>query len=817
MLVRLFRARVRRRRTSAVISASRAALYSALSLLAMAPYAARVAAADERAAVYVSAAKANQLVHYELDLGSGALVERTKIALPGAPGPQCRHALDDRLYVAVRAARSVAAFRRDRASGDLELLRLTSIESNAAYIATDRTGRWLLAASYGEGKVSTHAIEPDGAIGAAVSVIDTERCAHAILPDRTNRFALVPHTCPNAVYQFRFDADTGTLSANDPAIVRPADGLEPRHLAFHPALDVVYFDDERGSSVTAYRYDPERGHVEPVQTVSTLPDGFAERNTCADIEITSDGRFVYASNRGHNSIAAFATDPESGELRAVGQFSTGDTPRSFNLSPDEGWVVAAGQRSNDLTVYRRDAASGALARVDVHPTSAGPAWVEIAPIGFGTPAATETTADADGNWPRFRGANGTGVARDDPRLPERWSTTENVAWKADVPGWGWASPVVWGDQVFVASVESDGEYAKPKKGLYLGRGRKELPDGLHRWVVRSYHAETGDLRWSREAHRDHPRSPRHPKSTFASETPATDGERLYVLFGDVGLYAYDLDGNAVWSQRIEPKSTFYDYGAAASPVVHDGQVFMVYDNQEASYVAAYDAETGAERWRTPREEKSTWATPLVWKNDLRTELVVPGKRKNRSYDLGGAVLWEFDGAMSNLVIPSPLSSEGMVYITSGYVGDRHRPVYAVRPGATGDVSGAEPGPAKGVTKWYQPKAGPYNTSPIVYRGRYHTVLDRGFMTCHDAATGEEIYGKRRFPSGSTFTSSPWAYNGRIFCLTEDGDTHVVSAGPGFELLHTNRLDELCMATPAVSRGRLFIRTASKLYCLSLAR
>jgi outer membrane protein assembly factor BamB len=418
------------------------------------------------------------------------------------------------------------------------------------------------------------------------------------------------------------------------------------------------------------------------------------------------------------------------------------------------------------------------------------------------------------DWPRFRGPHGDGVAADDDRLPTTWSKTEHVAWTADVPGWGWACPVVSGDKVFVSTVVSDEEGARPAKGLYQGEGVRTPGKGLHHWRVYCFDLETGKQQWMHEAQAGEPTVPRHPKSTYAAETPCTDGQRLYVLFGDVGLYCYDLDGHQLWSQSIEPKKTFFDYGAAASPIVHDGQVIVLYDNQEESYLAAFDAKTGEQRWRTEREETSTWATPFLWTNELRTEIVTCGKSKNRSYDLQGNVLWEFDGKMSNLVIPSPFAANGLLFITSGYVGDDHRPVFAIKPGASGDISLKNGATANEFIAWYLPKTGPYNPSPIVYGDYYYTLYDRGFLACHDARTGEEVYAKQRFAPLATFTASPWAYNGKLFCLSEDGDTYVVEAGSEFRLLHTNSLEELCLASPAVSQGKLLIRTASKLYCIT---
>lgn len=421
---------------------------------------------------------------------------------------------------------------------------------------------------------------------------------------------------------------------------------------------------------------------------------------------------------------------------------------------------------------------------------------------------------SDENWPRFRGVGGTGVAADNPALPSSWSTTDNVAWVADVPGWGWASPVVWGDKVYVSTVVTDGEAREPNKGLYLGQGVREPSKGIHHWLVLCFDLETGEELWRHEAHSGQPKVPRHPKSTYAAETPTTDGQQLYVLFGDVGLYCYELTGELIWEHPIEPKKTFMDYGAAASPVVHEGQVFVVYDNLVGSWIAAFDAKTGKQNWRKPRDEKRSWATPLVWENELRTEIVVPGLKRNRSYSLSGELLWEFDGQMSSLVIPSPFAAHGMVYLASGYVGDNHRPTFAIKPGGEGNITKQDEFADSPHIEWYQPKASPYNTSQIVVGDYLYTVYDQGFVTCHDAKTGEEVFGKRRFPKGASFTASPWAYNGKLFCLSEDGDTYVLKVGSKYELLETNSLDELCIACPAVAGDKLLIRTASKIYCLT---
>ena len=422
------------------------------------------------------------------------------------------------------------------------------------------------------------------------------------------------------------------------------------------------------------------------------------------------------------------------------------------------------------------------------------------------------------NWPRLRGslANGLPVDISDKSLPVKWSKTENVKWKTNVPGSGWSSPIVWGDKVFVTSVINDKaeENAKPKAGLYLGRGRRGIPSGLHHWMVYCMDLKSGKVLWEKEAYTGEPPVGRHPKSTYAAETPVTDGKRLYVLFGDLGMWCYDLNGKEIWKHKIESKKTMFDYGAAASPVIHENQVIYVYDNNEQSYIAALDAEKGTEKWRVLRDGKSTWATPYIWKTKNRTEIVVPGRKKILSYDLDGKMLWELSGRMSNLVIPSPFVVDDLLYVTSGYFADPHRPVYAIKPGAKGDISLKEDEESNNFIKWYQPKGGPYNTTPVVYNGIYYLLLDQGMISTYDSKTGNQFYDRIRFPRGASFTSSPWGYKDKLFCLAENGKTYVLKAGKEFEILHVNDLDELCMTCPAIVGGQLLIRTESSVYCIS---
>ena len=415
------------------------------------------------------------------------------------------------------------------------------------------------------------------------------------------------------------------------------------------------------------------------------------------------------------------------------------------------------------------------------------------------------------DWPQFRGSQ-AGVGMDHPDLPDSWSSSENVVWKIDVPGLGWSSPVISGDHVFLTTVATAAPGEAPRPGFYLGDWPASKTP--HRWLLYDIDFNTGRVRWEREVGSDAPQLAKHLKNSYGSETPVTDGERVYAYFGNLGLFAFDLNGKALWSVKMGPFKTRNNWGPAASPALHGDRIYIVNDNDEQSFIAAFDKRTGAEIWRVNRMEGTNWSSPFVWQNELRAEIVTSGSDRVRSYDLNGKLLWEYTG-LSSITIPTPFSRHGLLYISSGYLGDSKRPAYAIRPGASGDIT-LKPGETSNASiVWSAPVGAPYNPTPLVYGDVYYTLLDRGFMTTQDARTGKEVYGRQRITSEATaFTSSPWAYNGKVFALSEDGDTFVVQAGPEFKLLGKNSLNEMALATPAISRGSLFIRTATKLYRIS---
>lgn len=436
----------------------------------------------------------------------------------------------------------------------------------------------------------------------------------------------------------------------------------------------------------------------------------------------------------------------------------------------------------------------------------------ILSMAFVTLALAGLSADTD--WPQFRGLN-AGVAPDDPNLPDTWSSTENVVWKTDISGIGWGSPIVWGDHVFVTSAIDTEKSDRPTPHAFTA-AEVGSTTATHRWMVYDVDFQTGRIRWEREVGRAVPQA-KHMKNSYASETPATDGERVYAYFGSVGLFAFDLNGKLLWSKPMGPFKMRADWGAAASPIVHKSRVYIVNDNEEQSFLAAYEATTGKELWRVNRDEHSNWSTPFVWENERRTEIVTAGSRMLRSYDLDGKLLWEMSG-LSSLHIPTPFAQHGLLFVNSGYRNDSNRPVFVVRPGATGNIS-LKPGESSNeYIAWWHPTLGSYNPSSLVYGDYYYTLYDTSFFTCYEARTGKEVYGRQRISAESTgFSASPWAYNGKIFAMSEDGDTFVIQPGPEFKVLGKNSLNEMTLASPAVANGSLVVRTVSSLYRIGKAR
>ncbi len=445
-------------------------------------------------------------------------------------------------------------------------------------------------------------------------------------------------------------------------------------------------------------------------------------------------------------------------------------------------------------------------------------------------------------WPAFRGpqSNPVGV---NPRLPEIWSKTENIAWSADIPGRGWSSPVVVGNKVFVTAVITEGKSKPPQVGvdysnelvaelMKKGLSEKQVIDGVTErdielpaevtvhYFLYCVDLKSGAVSWKREIHGGHPPGGRHRKNSFSSETPVTDGKLVYVYVGNLGLYAYKLNGERVWTTPMEAMPIYLDFGTGGSPALHGNQLIVVSDNEKQQFIAAFDKRTGKQLWRTDRDllpklpgsRRSGWATPFVWIHKLRTELVTIGPGTAVSYDLEGKELWRLSG-MSTTPIPTPFVYDGLLILNGG----AGAILAAVRPGASGDISLTGGAKSNDYVAWSEARAGTYLPTPVGYNGGIYALTEKGILSRFDARTGKLSYKSRLDPDAGFFTSSPWAYNGKVFCLSEEGKTFVVEAGETFKLLRTNLLDEMAQSTPAIIGNRLLLRTESKLYSIGQAQ
>jgi len=283
------------------------------------------------------------------------------------------------------------------------------------------------------------------------------------------------------------------------------------------------------------------------------------------------------------------------------------------------------------------------------------------------------------------------------------------------------------------------------------------------------------------------------------------------------LFAFDHEGKPLWNVPVKATKTRSDFGHGGSPTLHDGRVYLVDDNEDESFLAAYDAASGKELWRAKREAETNYTTPFVWRSGARSELIVPATRRTISYDLDGRELWSFRGGMSKLTICTPFAAHGLLYVASGYFQDPVRGIFAIKPGAGGDIT-PDFGTGQGdAFAWFNLRAAPYNPTPLVYGDELYILYDQGMLSCYDARTGQAHYEKTRLmPAGGGvpggFTASPWAHDGKIFCLSERAETFVVKAGTQFELLGRNALEaEPCLATPALVGDSVVLRTASRLY------
>jgi len=442
------------------------------------------------------------------------------------------------------------------------------------------------------------------------------------------------------------------------------------------------------------------------------------------------------------------------------------------------------------------------------------AVVFVLSMGSGELALDPCWAADEGNWPSFRGSRASGVA-DGFATPSKWDmgTGEGRLWKTPIPGLAHSSPIVWGDRIFVTSaIRKTGDQSL-KVGLY-GDIQPVEDEGIHQWSVFSLDRNTGEIVWQQVAHEGQPRVKRHTKSTHANSTPATDGKHLVAFFGSEGLHAFDMDGKLLWQKDLGVlDSGFYvaptaQWGFGSSPIIHDGKVVIQVDILGEDYIAAFDVRDGTELWRTVRDEVPTWSSPTIYELAGKTRVAVNGWQHSGGYDLEtGQEVWRFTGG-GDIPVPTPIVAHDLIFITNSH--GFNNPIFAIRTDAVGDISLEGQSTSNDFVTWGKWRDGAYMPTPVVYGDHLYVLRDNGTFFCYDARSGEEKYKVRLGKGNTGFSASSVAADGKIYVTSEEGDVFVIEAGPEYELLAENSLDEVTMATPAISKGVFYFRTRGHL-------
>jgi len=405
--------------------------------------------------------------------------------------------------------------------------------------------------------------------------------------------------------------------------------------------------------------------------------------------------------------------------------------------------------------------------------------------------------------------------------PVTWSETNNIRWKVKLPGAGTATPIVWEDRVFIQTAVATGRKVEqppgsppsppaadatrqpPQRG---GFGNWAKPVEAFQFTLLCLDRRSGKTLWQRVAREEVPHEAHHPDHAFASYSPVTDGKYIVAFFGSRGLHCYDMQGNPKWQKDFGKMRTKMSFGEGASPAVYGSTVVVNWDHEGDDFIAAFDVETGNELWRQPRQEDTSWSTPLIVRHEGQTQVVTAAMRRIRGYDLSsGKLIWECGGLTAN-VIPSPVAGDGMVYATSGFRGSA---LLAIRLGRSGDLTGTD------AVAWTHGKNTPYVPSPLLYNGRlYFFASNNGTLSCFDAKSGRPMIDARRLDDLDGVYASPVAASGRVYLVGRNGVTVVIRSSDNLDVLATNRLDDRIDASPAVAGGDLFLRGHEHLYCIA---
>ena len=422
------------------------------------------------------------------------------------------------------------------------------------------------------------------------------------------------------------------------------------------------------------------------------------------------------------------------------------------------------------------------------------------------------------NWPSFRGPSATGVMEGYP-TPVKWDLEhlENIRWKVPIPGLGHSCPTVWDDRVFATTAVKDEGKSNLKVGLY-GNVESAKEENIFSWHLYCLDTRTGAILWVRQCYTGKPKVKRHPKSSHANATACTDGRYVVAFFGSEGMYCYDVDGNPIWEKDLGKldwgffRMASAQWGGGSSPVIHRQMVIIQCDVQKDSFIAAFNLKDGTEIWRTPRSDVPTWSTPTVYAGGEHSQIIVNGYKHIGGYNIEtGKEIWRLRGG-GDIPVPTPIVAHNLIYITNAH--GRMSPIYAVRLSATGDISLAGNTTSNEHIAWSYSRGGNYIPTPIIYGNYLYCCSDRGTVSCFEATTGKMVYREGLSSSSVPFSASTVAADGKIYCTAEKGDIYVVKAGPEFELLAVNRMNETCMATPAISQGTLFFRTRHHLVAVA---
>lgn len=413
------------------------------------------------------------------------------------------------------------------------------------------------------------------------------------------------------------------------------------------------------------------------------------------------------------------------------------------------------------------------------------------------------------HWTQFRGADQTGIV-EGIEIPTEWDLESNIKWKIPSPGVGWSSPVVWGDQVFItSSLLSKSEMERRN----AGGGQYRTPEGNEVTLeVVCLDKETGAEMWRKTAYSGPTKIATHGGSPYSAETPATDGEHVYVHFGTMGLFAFTMEGELAWTKDLGVYEMDSEWGTGTSPMVYEGVLFMQIDNEDFSTLLALEGKTGEEIWRVNREEASNRSSPIIWRNKVRTELITQGAI-TRSYNpQTGELYWQLSveggrnsstpvGDADRLIVANEKRAAG------GFM-------FSIRAGAAGDISLAEGQTSNDGIEWKNPNGGIAMSSPLLYQGKVYAFERRtGMVSCYDAATGDVHYYKKPVKRAREFWSSPWAYGGNIYCIDGNGITHVLDGGTEYKEIRQNPLDDTIWATPAITPGSIIIKGADSIYAI----